>query len=597
MVYCRRDSQHGSRVSACREPSRRFRGGLLPFAIEYLTAIVIAGGFLVGSQAQPATLQSGDLVVCDGFELLLQINPATGAQTIISQGGNLVYPGGIVLDANGDVLVANGNAGGLPGSVFRVNVATGAQTIISSGGNLGDALGSDFYPGLTIAADGGILVTHSDFDAGTGSVVRVDPVTRAQTVVTTGGNLIDPSGITVAPNGDIFVGDNGRFVPPFVRWTIIKVNPVTGAQTRLSLTCGFPYSMVWTANGILLAANECGGIFRFDPLTATSQTVAAGGNLCDPLGIAVAQNGAIFVGNACQLNDSAGGAIIGVDPVGEQTVVSSGGNLHDPVGIAVVPTLSVCGNGALEFGEQCDQGSANGAPSSCCTRDCHLRPSGAVCRPARSTLCDTAETCDGIHDACPPDAFAGPDTGCVLEDPCTIKDHCQDGLCVSGIQICSALVGQPCVASSDLFPCRTLGKQPARIIGVRANIDRTNRRGVGRLAALAFEAAPMARFSTRLERTLAPSDVAPFYTCTPLKETDADCLALHANDIPITKRQRAKFSSEGTAVLDLKVNRLARKALNKAGVLPADVCAAIGFKQGRTINLLCSLTLVSHKSG
>lgn len=117
------------------------------------------------------------------------------------------------------------------------------------------------------------------------------------------------------------------------------------------------------------------------------------------------------------------------------------------------------------------------------------------------------------------------------------------------------------------------------------------------MAALAFEAAPMARFSTRLERTLAPSDVAPFYTCTPLKETDADCLALHANDIPITKRQRAKFSSEGTAVLDLKVNRLARKALNKAGVLPADVCAAIGFKQGRTINLLCSLTLVSHKSG
>src|SRR5579885_2485451 len=51
----------------------------------------------------------------------------------------------------------------------------------------------------------------------------------------------------------------------------------------------------------------------------------------------------------------------------------------------VTVTLSACGDGIVEPGEQCDLGTAqNGAPGSCCTSTCTLAPSGTVCRPAGS---------------------------------------------------------------------------------------------------------------------------------------------------------------------------------------------------------------------
>src|SRR5262249_51929788 len=146
-------------------------------------------------------------------------------------------------------------------------------------------------------------------------------------------------------------------------------------------------------------------------------------------------------------------------------------------------------NGQTEFGEQCDQGSDNG-DSSCCSGDCTLRSSGELCRQARSTSCDAAETCDGIHATCPAGSFADSQTGCGLQHPSTIKDHCEAGQCVRGIPVCSAMAGQRCVATRDLFPCRTLRARPTRSIDARANIDRQNFPGPAKLAAEAFEAVP-----------------------------------------------------------------------------------------------------------
>ena len=69
--------------------------------------------------------------------------------------------------------------------------------------------------------------------------------------------------------------------------------------------------------------------------------------------------------------------------------------------------LGVCGDGVIDprF-EQCDQGTQNGAPGSCCTVDCRFRPSGDVCRPAQDPVCDVEERCNGQSGACPADRFA-----------------------------------------------------------------------------------------------------------------------------------------------------------------------------------------------
>src|SRR5439155_12992626 len=59
-----------------------------------------------------------------------------------------------------------------------------------------------------------------------------------------------------------------------------------------------------------------------------------------------------------------------------------------------VSPLPVCGNGAVETKEQCDQGAANGTTGSCCTSSCTFKTAGTVCRAA-TDVCDVAETCSG----------------------------------------------------------------------------------------------------------------------------------------------------------------------------------------------------------
>jgi cysteine-rich repeat protein len=108
---------------------------------------------------------------------------------------------------------------------------------------------------------------------------------------------------------------------------------------------------------------------------------------------------------------------------------------------------SVCGNGTVEMGEQCDGGA-------CCTPGCTFVAAGTVCRPRATTcgdgddacLCDAVEVCTGSSAACPadglevsgtvcrpsakdllncpdPDPITNcPDTGCDVAEACTGMD-------------------------------------------------------------------------------------------------------------------------------------------------------------------------------
>jgi len=61
-----------------------------------------------------------------------------------------------------------------------------------------------------------------------------------------------------------------------------------------------------------------------------------------------------------------------------------------------------CGNGALEPGESCDQGAANGTATSCCTSACTFVAAATTCRAA-GAACDVAEACTGSSATCPAD--------------------------------------------------------------------------------------------------------------------------------------------------------------------------------------------------
>jgi cysteine-rich repeat protein len=107
-----------------------------------------------------------------------------------------------------------------------------------------------------------------------------------------------------------------------------------------------------------------------------------------------------------------------------------------------------CGNGALDAGEQCDDG--NLANGDCCSSACRIEPNGSSC--ADGDLCNGAETCQaGVCTAgaplvcndsnvCTTDS-CNPLSGCVYTpntapcndgNACTTADTCSGGSCVGG---------------------------------------------------------------------------------------------------------------------------------------------------------------------
>jgi len=181
---------------------------------------------------------NGEILVSDhGALRVIRIDPATGVQSLVSSGGFFSMPSGIVVDSAGQIFVADANAFGGGGGVIRVNPTTGAQVVVASGGNFtANPNGQSSDPtGLALAANGDLLVADPRGIARqgglAGQVVRVNPITGVQTVVSLGGLLADPWGIAVARNGLILVTDPVDFGSAA---RITRIDPVTASQTVVS---------------------------------------------------------------------------------------------------------------------------------------------------------------------------------------------------------------------------------------------------------------------------------------------------------------------------------------------------------------------------
>ena len=216
----------------------------------------------------------------DGFNsgAVIQVDPRTGAQTFVSANFILPrlfdFPFGIAVDRNGQIVVVNRSLGGaLPvpcvvgtGSVFRVNPTNGAQTPISSLGRLA-------YPlGVAAAADGSLAVANECGGVSADGVVRIRP-DGAQEHVTTNNTedvLQTPERIAFDPSGGLLVtdyvvgadGDGG----------LVRVNPATGAQAVVTTDSLFNHPLGIavvrnrppTATLVDLPADREGGLAR-DP--------------------------------------------------------------------------------------------------------------------------------------------------------------------------------------------------------------------------------------------------------------------------------------------------------------------------------------------
>ena len=131
------------------------------------------------------------------------------------------------------------------GSVFRVNPVSGAQTPISSLGRLA-------YPlGVAVAGDGSLAVANECGGASADGVVRIRPDGAQEYVMTNNGldKLQTPERVAFDPSGGLLVTDYA--VGPDGDGGLVGVNPATGEQSVVTTDSLFNHPL-----GIAVVSNR-----------------------------------------------------------------------------------------------------------------------------------------------------------------------------------------------------------------------------------------------------------------------------------------------------------------------------------------------------
>lgn len=305
------------------------------------------------------------LVLDHARRALLQIDPATGARTTLSQRGKLITPMRFAIDASGAVFVVNaeGASEGCRlgcGNVIKIDPRSGDQTVVSAAGMFG------ILHGLALEPSGDLLVTSTHDDRAT-AIIRVNTRTGAQSLVSSAGLLFNPTDLALDANGDILVTEDRNEKGASA---LLRIDARTGEQSVIAQVGELvsPYGIalaprgdIWIADAnehrvVFIGPEEDSGgpgkIVRVNPITGEQRVLFAGQHFRDPSAIAFGSDGAVYVAdpNAMRLQR---GAIIRIAPnTGMQELLATGEDIIGPVDIAVAPASS---NSAFVVAEQLRQ--------------------------------------------------------------------------------------------------------------------------------------------------------------------------------------------------------------------------------------------------
>jgi streptogramin lyase len=260
-------------------------------------------------------VRPGDLLVSDTRSArIVRIDPVTGEQALVAEGGLLVAPQHLVATADGRVFVADSGAG----AVIEVSLATGAQRTAAASALLASA------HGITLDAEGALLVTNRRTPT---QLIRVDGNSGAATL-----RAALPAdaltGIAILPDGDVVLGAEG--------WDNLFRVDARGHWISLHDARGFDARGVAVdASGNVLVVDRIGSVVERVERERQNVELWAGTFDLDPEQLAVEASGAVL------LIDRAAASLLRIEPTtGRHRTLSRGGLLTAPSGLATVPVAA-----------------------------------------------------------------------------------------------------------------------------------------------------------------------------------------------------------------------------------------------------------------
>jgi DNA-binding beta-propeller fold protein YncE len=248
--------------------------------------------------------------------------------------------------------------------ILRTDPFSGSLVEVSRNGPQGTLFQRPYD--LAVEPDGNLVVADLGVpNRRDGAVIRVDPLSGRQSLVSSGGEFFDPAGIAVGPGGQLYVVDNRA---PDNDGAVIRVDPRSGAQTLVTERSDdpgrdeldLPFGIAVERDGNLVVTNRfspgliplpcsaLGNVVRVDPVSGRQEEVAGAGDIAWPLGIAVAADGGIVVANECASHgglirlDPLGGNQIELTPNGPQDVLVTPERMaFDPSGALLVSDFSL----------------------------------------------------------------------------------------------------------------------------------------------------------------------------------------------------------------------------------------------------------------
>ena len=318
-----------------------------------LVALLCCGGVAPAAQGEPYVVYTANSFA--NGAVILRTDPATGELVEISrngaQGSFFQRPFDLAVEADGSLVVADM---GEPctaqmepcphdGRVIRVDPLTGRQVLVSSGGELVDTAG------IAVAPNGALYVVDNLAADDDGGVLRIDPGTGAQTMISRGGGLLEPHfdlpfGVAFDRDGSLLVTNRGAPGSSCLNiGSVIRVDPTTGARSAVAsgvLLLSLPFGLVVDPQGRIVFSNECGDhalvrITSLLPLILDGLTSPSPGVLTIAERIALTPGGGFLVTDFGPTPGDGGIVAVPADG-GTPTLLRTDPLFNHPLGIAAV---------------------------------------------------------------------------------------------------------------------------------------------------------------------------------------------------------------------------------------------------------------------